>query len=60
MKWWLVGGAVGLSLAVLADVGVKGQAAAEKETVWLSDYTAARMLARQSGKPLFVVFRCER
>ncbi len=26
---------------------------------WLADYAAARALARQSGKPLLVVFRCE-
>jgi hypothetical protein len=26
---------------------------------WLSDYEQARKEARSSGKPIFVVFRCE-
>jgi hypothetical protein len=26
---------------------------------WFTSYEAARAAARQSGKPLFVVFRCE-
>lgn len=26
---------------------------------WMSDWQAARKAARESGKPLFVVFRCE-
>jgi hypothetical protein len=30
------------------------------EPVWLTDYAAAQQTARQTGKPLFVVFRCER
>jgi hypothetical protein len=41
-----------------------GLGAAEKEKPaapprWLSDWEAARKKARTSGKPLFVVFRCE-
>ena len=27
--------------------------------IWLSDYRQARKIARESGKPLFVVFRCQ-
>ena len=27
---------------------------------WLFDYDEAKMLARQTGRPMFVVFRCER
>jgi hypothetical protein len=30
-----------------------------KATGWYSDYAAARAEARRTGKPLFVVFRCE-
>jgi hypothetical protein len=30
------------------------------EPVWLTDYAAAQQTARQTGKPLFVVLRCER
>ncbi|MCS7020626.1 MAG: hypothetical protein NZ703_04085 [Gemmataceae bacterium] len=26
---------------------------------WLSDYAAARAEARRTGKPIFLVFRCE-
>ena len=28
--------------------------------IWHTDLTGARREARQAGKPLFVVFRCER
>jgi len=27
---------------------------------WVYDYEQGKQLARQNGKPLFVVFRCER
>ena len=27
---------------------------------WVYDYEQGRQLARQNGKPMFVVFRCER
>ncbi len=30
------------------------------KTIWLTDLAAGRSLARETGKPLFVVFRCER
>lgn len=29
------------------------------EPAWLRDYEQARVLARLTGRPLFVVFRCE-
>ncbi len=32
---------------------------AEQKEPWLSDYILARKLARESGRPLFVVFRCQ-
>jgi hypothetical protein len=35
-------------------------ASKDASPVWQTDYTAARATARKSGKPLFVVFRCER
>ena len=31
-----------------------------REVAWQTDYSSAQEAARQSGKPLFVVFRCER
>jgi hypothetical protein len=35
------------------------EAAERQQPAWLTDYAAARAAARASGKPLFVVFRCE-
>jgi hypothetical protein len=35
-------------------------AAAEEGPRWLTDYTRAREVARAAGKPIFLVFRCER
>jgi hypothetical protein len=34
-------------------------AAGRESDGWLTDYETARVIARRSGKPLFVVFRCE-
>ena len=34
-------------------------AAADEGINWLGDYQEARQLARKTGKPLFVEFRCE-
>jgi hypothetical protein len=37
-----------------------GLPAKEKpESRWLTDYDKARATARESGKPIFLVFRCE-
>jgi hypothetical protein len=38
---------------VLAD-----EARPPDKPVWLTDYQAALRAARESGKPIFVVFRC--
>ena len=35
-------------------------AAAGDEPRWLNDYAEARAVARASGKPIFLTFRCER
>jgi hypothetical protein len=32
----------------------------DKGDSWISDYARARATARASGKPIFLVFRCER
>ncbi len=47
--------AVVLFMAVVSPV-----AAQEQITGWHTDLDAACKVARQSGKPLFVVFRCVR
>jgi hypothetical protein len=56
-----------LSLLGLAMVIPTGLRAAEIPTVevsgkirWVYDYEQGKRLARQNGKPMFVVFRCER
>ena len=36
-----------------------GLAATADAPRWLDDYGRARTLARQTGRPIFVVFRCE-
>jgi hypothetical protein len=46
--WSLIGGLV-----------LAGAAGAGEPAPWLHDLTEARAAARASGKPIFVVFRCE-
>jgi hypothetical protein len=53
-KWWK--GIAGLCcLGLPAGAGEAGRT----EWRWLGDYEEARREARASGKPIFVVFRCE-
>jgi hypothetical protein len=60
MRERLVGVATCLA-AVLGAVGPARNAAPppQNEPAWLTDYDEARKLARASGKPIFVVFRCQ-
>jgi hypothetical protein len=56
-RWWWPLGLVGLCC-------LGGEQAARAETAtgparWLSDWEQGRKAARDSGKPIFVVFRCE-
>ena len=53
--------ALTLLLAVpLAGAGRKAPAPDDKDKPhWLTDYEQARKLAHASGRPIFVVFRCE-
>jgi hypothetical protein len=44
-------------LGVLCDSVVRSSPAAEPR--WLNDWEEGRKAARASGKPLFVVFRCQ-
>jgi hypothetical protein len=52
-------------LAGLAILALPGIAEAQPRKLeparygWLSDYSAARAEARRTGKPIFLVFRCE-
>jgi len=50
----------GWLLAILLGLCCRGSVGAEAtEPHWLSDWEEGRKAARASGKPLFVVFRCE-
>jgi hypothetical protein len=58
-RWWLLAGVLGLfcmggGRATAAEATKKSDASR-----WLSDFDEGRKAARASGKPLFVVFRCE-
>lgn len=48
------------SLTALAAREPAPQVRSQQEVVWQTDYSSAQDAARKSGKPLFVVFRCER
>jgi hypothetical protein len=55
-----------VAAALIAVLAVSGNSFGEEEaatvreaSVWLTDYGQARRLARASGKPLFVVLRCQ-
>jgi len=54
MNRWLIGGMV----AMVA--GLAGSPAAADGPRWINDYAQARAAARAAGKPIFLVFRCER
>ena len=58
MKVWQIAGALavgaaGVSIGLLS----RAPALAQSEPHWMADYDAARAVARQTGKPLFVAFR---
>lgn len=48
-----------ISVLTLTVLGARGTAAdaPAKPSAWLTDYAAAKQLARQTGKPIFAVFR---
>ena len=57
MSRWLIGS---LLLAGAGFVNPAMSWAADDGPAWISDYAAARAAARAAGKPIFLVFRCER
>lgn len=60
MRWGAMGGALGLGIAALLLAGDTEQARGQaKKTApgWLNDLGAAKTAARQSGKPIMLVFR---
>ena len=57
-RWWLLAGVLGLCCA--AGGQAKAETAKKPDAPhWRSDFDEGRKAARASGKPLFVVFRCE-
>ena len=58
MKPWQMGTALMLAGGALAGSAARQPAApAAPEPVWLSDYNTAQATARQTAKPIFLVFR---
>jgi hypothetical protein len=60
---WLLGPLSLLAAAALAappDAAEVPPKPVDGKITWVHDYEEARKQARQNGKPLFVVFRCER
>ncbi|MBI3944292.1 MAG: hypothetical protein HY321_00055 [Armatimonadetes bacterium] len=60
MKSWKLAGALALGCAGLLAGAVLDRPVGAQDAVWLTNYEEARAAARKEGKPLFVVFRCER
>jgi hypothetical protein len=57
MKWWLLAGLAWLGFGLTDNRGTPPPARSARTPRWQTDYAAARQAARQSGKPIFVVFR---
>jgi hypothetical protein len=61
MQPWQLGAILSVGVAVLAGGSATrpapSAASAPTPVAWRSDYEAARVVARQTGKPLFVAFR---
>jgi hypothetical protein len=59
MHRWLMAGALGLSAAGLFLHTAEPVAAQAKNAApgWSKDYAAAKLEAKKTGKPMFLVFR---
>lgn len=57
MRRGLIGAGVLIGLA--AALGVVSSQAQDDGIHWLGDYREALRTARQTGKPIFLEFRCE-
>ena len=55
MKWCVLS----LSWLVLVPGSAEPQGKNRARKNWHSDYIAAKALAKKTGKPMMVVFRCE-
>jgi hypothetical protein len=59
MKCWLIAGTLGAAVLLSGDSGQEAAGGSPNPPGWDTDYEKAKAVARQSGKPLFVVFRCQ-
>jgi hypothetical protein len=61
MNWQVFLGAVGLTLATSAGALAQNSPASKvaPQKGWLTDFSAAKALSAKTGKPMFVVFRCD-
>jgi hypothetical protein len=59
MNRWLAVGLLGVGLGSNGESSAQDVQQVARANGWLEDYAAARKSARQSRKPLFVVFRCQ-
>ena len=48
-----------VALLLLAPAAAAAQPVSAAKFGWHADYAAARAEARRTGKPIFLVFRCE-
>jgi hypothetical protein len=53
-------GTIAVSLLILTGtIGAVGGQLDREQSNWLTDYDQALAVARRSGRPIFVVFRCQ-
>jgi hypothetical protein len=57
MNRWIMSGALSVSLAALMIGNLPSEAPAQINGAWVKDYAQARQTAKQTGKPMLVVFR---
>jgi hypothetical protein len=58
MRIWLIAGTLG-AVILPCNLGKDADGGPPNPPGWFTDYAKAKAVARQSGKPLFVVFRCQ-
>ena len=59
MRFWLIAGTLGAVVFLSGDSGKDAAGGPPNPPGWFTDYAKAKAAARQSGKPLFLVFRCQ-
>ena len=57
-RGWLLGGSLLVGAAgVSGTIGIVPMALAQTDPVWLNSFAAAQAVAKETGKPIFLVFR---